>query len=180
VGFTRQHARRGSDSIRQVTRTESPDFVHWTQDKSVLEGSPPRLQTHDMNVFPTCGIYLGLLGMMMHPEDSRFRVKQLTLLHGIMYKQAHRLLGIAPPGAKLTERCPTIGGLSLPPAPVFRDNEIQLYYGAGDGYFFNWCKGYLALSTLRPDGWAGYEPISAETPSVIITTPLTFLVIPLV
>ena len=182
VGFTRQHARRGSDSIRQVTRTESPDFVHWTQDKSVLEGPTPRLQTHDMIVFPTCGIYLGLLGMMVHPEDSRFRVKQHVELTWSIdtvtwnHVQAGTpLIGHSPARSETYGAMPYDWGTIFASAPVFRDNEIQLYYGAGDWYFFNWRKGYLALATLRPDGWAGYEPISAETPGVITTTPLTFL-----
>ncbi len=31
-----------------------------------------------------------------------------------------------------------------------------------------------ALATLRPDGWAGYESISADTSAFITTQPLTF------
>ena len=53
-------------------------------------------------------------------------------------------------------------------------DEIRIYYGAGDGYFFNWRNGYLALATLRSDGWAGYEPIATDMPAVITTQPLTF------
>jgi len=73
VGITRQHAR----GVRLVYRTESPDFVHWTRDKAVLEGPNLRQQTHDMVVFPTGGIYIGLLGMMEHPtRGSNHHVKQ--------------------------------------------------------------------------------------------------------
>ena len=65
-------------------------------------------------------------------------------------------------------------GTIFPSAPIFFDDEIRIYYGAGDGYFFNWRNGYLALATLRPDGWAGYEPINADIPAVITTQPLAF------
>ena len=55
-----------------------------------------------------------------------------------------------------------------------RDDEIRIYYGAGDWHFFEWRNGYLALATLRPDGWAGYEPISAEAEAVVTTELLDF------
>jgi len=54
-------------------------------------------------------------------------------------------------------------------APIFLDDEVRIYYGACDWYFFDWRKGYLALATLRPDGWAGYEPTSVDTAAIITT-----------
>ena len=65
-------------------------------------------------------------------------------------------------------------GTIFPSAPIFLDDEIRIYYGAGDGYFFNLRNGYLALATLRSDGWAGYEPIATDIPAVITTQPLIF------
>ncbi|MDE0041368.1 MAG: hypothetical protein OXT74_04995, partial [Candidatus Poribacteria bacterium] len=59
-------------------------------------------------------------------------------------------------------------------APIFHDDEVRIYYGAGDWHFFEWRNGYLALATLRFDGWAGYEPISAESTAVITTELLNF------
>ena len=55
-------------------------------------------------------------------------------------------------------------------APIFLDDEVRTYYGACDWYFFDWREGYLALATLRPDGWAGYEQISGDKPTIITTT----------
>ena len=177
VGITRQHARR----IRLVTRAESPDFVHWAKDESVLEGPNPRLQTHDMVVFPTSGVYIGLLGMMVYPENSDRHVKQHVELawspdtvtwHRI--QEGTPFIGHSPAGTERYGAMPYDWGTIFASAPIFLDHEIQIYYGAGDWYFFNWRKGYLALATLRPDGWAGYEPISAETSAVVTTRPLTF------
>ena len=59
-------------------------------------------------------------------------------------------------------------------APIFTDDEIRIYYGACDWYFFDWRKGYLALATLRPDGWAGYEPVSSNEEAVVTTEALAF------
>ena len=59
-------------------------------------------------------------------------------------------------------------------APIFTDDDIRIYYGASDWYFFDWRRGYLALATLRPDGWAGYEPDSSDTDAFITTEALAF------
>ena len=70
--------RRNSDlGRRQVTQTESSDFVNWRRERSIMEGPTAQLQTHDMIVFPTCGVYIGLVGVMTFPdENSDHGVKQ--------------------------------------------------------------------------------------------------------
>lgn len=177
VGFTRQHA----GSVRLVTRTESADFVQWTPDETILVGTSPRLQAHDMIVFPTCGIYIGLLGIMVYPEDSNIDVKQHVELtwsadtvHWHRIAEGTPFIGHTPAETERYGALPYDWGTIFPSAPIFFDDEIRIYYGAGDGYFFNWRNGYLALATLRPDGWAGYESISADTSAFITTQPLTF------
>ena len=178
VGITRQHA----GGVRLVTRTESSDFVQWTPDECVLKGPNPRLQAHDMIVFPTCGIYIGMLGMMVYPEDgSDIDVKQhVELVWSSDTIQWHCIqegtpfIGHTPSETERYGANPYDWGTIFPSAPIFSDNEIRIYYGAGDGYFFNWRNGYLALATLRPHGWAGYEPISSDTPAAITTHPLPF------
>jgi len=46
---------------------------------------------------------------------------------------------------------------------VFLEEEIRIYYGGSDGKHTSWRNGFLCLATLRPDGFAGYEPIAGET-----------------
>ena len=180
VGITRQHA----DGIRLVTRAESPDFVKWTEDKTVLVGPNSRLQAHDMIVFPTQGVYIGLLGMMTYPEDpkdSAAGVKQHVELawspdtftwHRI--QEGVPLIGNTPGGAARYGGMPYDWGTIFASAPIFLGDEIRIYYGASDWYFFDWRQGYLALAILRPDGWAGYEPVSAEAEALITTEALAF------
>ena len=180
VGFTRQHA----DGIRLVTRGESTDFVSWTKDKTVLVGPNSRLQAHDMIVFATHGVYIGLLGMMTYPEDpkdSAAGVKQHVELawspdtfawHRI--QEGTPIIGNTPGGTARYGEMPYDWGTIFASAPIFTDGEILIYYGASDWYFFDWRKGYLALATLRPDGWAGYEPVSAGTEALITTKALVF------
>ncbi|MDE0300761.1 MAG: hypothetical protein OXN17_19150 [Candidatus Poribacteria bacterium] len=180
VGFTRQHA----NGTRLVTRGESTDFVNWTKDNTVLVGPNARLQAHDMIVFPTHGIYIGLLGMMTYPEDpkdSAAGVKQHVELAWspdteawYRIQEGTPLIGNTPGGAARYGEMPYDWGTVFASAPIFNDDEIRIYYGACDWYFFDWRKGYLALATLRPDGWAGYEPASAGTEAIITTEALAF------
>ena len=116
-----------------------------------------------------------------HPEDSNIDVKQhVELAWSADTVQWHRIAEGTPFIAHTpaeTERygaLPYDWGTIFPSAPIFLDDEVRIYYGAGDGYFFNWRDGYLALATLRPDGWAGYEAIRTDTPAVVTTQPLTF------
>ena len=53
------------------------------------------------------------------------------------------------------------------------DNEVRIYYGASEWFFHDWRKEHLALATLRPDGWAGYEPTPKDSQAVITTKPVT-------
>jgi len=168
------------DLPAQVARTESEDFVNWTKVKVVLEGPDPLKQTHDMVVFPTGGVYIGLLGVMEFIDWSNYNVKQ------------HVELAWSPDTVKwyrIEEGKPFIANSSAEKAhfgytpydwgtifasnPVFLEDEIRLYYGACDWYFFDWRKGYLAMATLRPDGWAGYKPISADAKAVVTTKSIT-------
>ena len=63
-------------------------------------------------------------------------------------------------------------GCVFPSAPVFVDDEIRIYYGASDWYFFDWRKGGLALATLDKNRWAGYEAINDIEPAVVTTIPM--------
>ena len=58
-------------------------------------------------------------------------------------------------------------------AVLFDDGHIAFVYGAGNAGHSDWRDGFLCLATLRPDGFAGYEPDDADRPAVVLTTPLT-------
>ena len=176
VGIARQWSQTGT---RQITRFESPDFVHWTNAQAILTGPNKHLQTHDMTVFPTCGIYIGLVGEYVDPEGSGRHVRQhVELAWSPDTVTWHRIQEHTPfignsPVTKDIIRYGTMpydwGCIFAMSKPVFLDNEVRIYYGAFDWFFHDWRKGYLALATLRPDGWAGYEPTSKDTLAIVTT-----------
>jgi hypothetical protein len=58
--------------------------------------------------------------------------------------------------------------------PVVLDDEIRLYYGGSDYLHFGWRNGCLALATLRPDGFAGYQPTDANEIGTLETVVLAY------
>jgi len=177
VGITR--LKTGSN-IRLVARTESPDFLNWTKAEVVYRGVTDQKQAHDMVVFPTGGVYIGLMGIMEFPrERSNYHVRQhVELAWSPDTVTWHRIQEgtpfIAHSPAK-TERygaMPYDWGTIFASAPIFLEDEVRIYYGACNWFFFDWRKGYLALARLRPDGWAGYEQVDGAKPARIATTPV--------
>ena len=167
-------------NVRQVARTESKDFVNWTKAKVVLKGSDPLKQTHDLVVFPTGGVYIGLLGVMEFLDRSNYNIKQHIELAWspdsvtwYRIEEGKRFIANSPAEKEHYGYTPYDWGTVFASAPIFLEDEIRIYYGSSDWYFMDWRKGYLALATLRPDGWAGYEPISTDAPAFITTKAVT-------
>jgi len=179
IGIVRHYDKVPIVGNRKIARTESADAVKWTRSTLAIEGTP-RKQAHDMVIFRAGGIYLGLLGIMHYPTmKSRRSVRQhIELAWSPDSYTWHRvcegtpLVGHTPSKEKKYGAMPCDWGAMFPSAPVVLDKEIRIYYGASDWYFFDWRKGCLALATLRPDGWAGYEQLEANRPASITTTTL--------
>lgn len=163
VGVTRQWVKPNG---RQVSRTESEDFINWKPTENVLEGENPNLQTYAMPVFVHAGVYLGLIAIH---EQSTDRVwTELTCSTDTHSWQ--RIL----PGTPFIDNDGDEGDYDwgcvyAAASPVFEASEIRIYYGASDGLHTGWRNGFFCLATLRPDGFAGYR---AHTPGSITTTPL--------
>ena len=164
---------------RKIARTESVDSVTWTKSETIIEGTPQD-QLHDMVIFRDGGVYLGLLGCMNYPsKETRNGVRQhIELAWSPDSYKWHRInpgtpfISNSKSNDKEYGKMPYDWGCVFPSAPVFVDDEIRIYYGASDWYFFDWRKGGLALATLDKNRWAGYEAINDIEPAVVTTTPL--------
>ena len=82
------------------------------------------------------------------------------------------LIANTPAKVKKYGTMPYDWGAMFPSQPVIRENEVQIFYGASNWYFFDWRKSGLALATLRPDGWAGFEPEDTTKRAVVTTAPI--------
>ena len=171
VAITRTWGKMEGKAVRQVARTESDDFIHWSTAEVVMNGSTDTLQTYAMPVFYHGGVYLGLVAI--HDQSTDRVSTQLAWSPDT--KEWHRI----------AEGTPLIPFSEIPLAydygcvyacatPVFLDNEIRLYYGGSDYKHGGWRNGCFCLATLRPDGFAGYEPVLKNQPAVITTRPIDY------
>lgn len=182
VAFTRTWARTdrkivGEESktnhgwSRQVARMESADFVEWSDTEVIVEGSSWELQPYAMPVFKHAGIYLGLLAV--HDQVSDRVWTELAWSPDTRkwerIDQGNPLIACSE-----TELDYDYGCVYACLSPVIRQDEIQLYYGGSDWLHFDWRTGCLALATLRPDGFAGYQQADNEAPGVLRTTPFPY------
>ena len=164
AGITRLKTATGE---RLVARTESTDFIHWTQAVEVLRGDPQN-QTYAMSVFRHAGLYLGLL-MIFTPGDDRVHCELAWSPDTLEWHRINPGTSFIPNSEK---RGDYDWGCVYAGAPVVQYDEIRLYYGASNGPHTGWRDGFLALATLLPDGFAGYEPVERETSGQVLTRPL--------
>ena len=165
VAMTRQYP----DGIRTVVSMESADFRNWTKPKEVLRG-PREAQIYSMPVFPYAGVYLGLPAVYRIGSDKRVHTE---LAWSPDARTWHRIDAGTQliPLAEETESFEW-GCIYAAAAPVVLQDEIRIYY-SGQAGVHGWQPGRLCLATLRPDGWAGYEPIDNSQPAAVQTRLLT-------
>jgi hypothetical protein len=117
------------------------------------------------------GVYLGMVGLF----DVEVSKQWCELAWSPDSIEWHRIQ----PGKPLIPNGEVMGdydwGCVFASLPLIRRDGIIMYYGAGDGPFFGWRTGCLALARLRPDGFAGYQQISfyRNKPAIINTKPVT-------
>ncbi len=165
VGITRM-----KQGQRLVARTESADFQRWTGAVEVMRGEVDH-QTYAMPVFRYADVYLGLV-MILRREDDRVHCELAWSPDTVSW---HRIA----PGSPLIPLAEKRGdydwGCAYAAACpiVMPDGTIRIYYGASNGRHTSWRDGFLALATLRPDGWAGFEPEDKAQPAIVRTAALS-------
>jgi len=159
----------GTRRIRQVGRTSSKDFLNWKQAELIFQGVEPHLQTYSMPVFRHGGVYLGL-PVIYNTETDRAHTELAWSPDTIEWHRVCLGTPLIDTGSNRSDY--DWGCVYTAAYPVFLDEEIRLYYGASNGPHFGWRDGFFCLATLRPDGFAGYEPASRGTMATVTTKPV--------
>jgi hypothetical protein len=148
---------------RDIGRSASKDFHHWTPIEQVLEPEPGQPEFHDMAAFRYEGIYLGLLGVFDTQADRQWT--ELAWSPDSLHW--HHLL----PGTPFIPNSEQEGqydwGCIFADQPFIGDSEIRIYYSAGNGRFFGWRDASLCLATIGLDRWAGYRSEAGKVGSVL-------------
>jgi hypothetical protein len=153
---------------RIVGRAESADFRKWTKATEVLRGDKAN-QTYAMPVFRYADVYLGLV-MIFRPRPNRVHCELTWSPDTVRWHRIDEGTPLIPLSEK--KGAYDWGCAYAAACPVVLDDEIRLYYGASNGTHHGWRDGFLALATLRPDGFAGYEPVDKGKPATVVTRPV--------
>ena len=156
---------------RQVARIESSDFVNWSASQVVIECDCWEVQPYSMAVFEHAGIYLGLV--VFHDQVADRAWTELAYsVDTIKWQRidpGNALIGCSETALEYDYGC-----VYACVGPVFLEDEVRLYYGGSDWLHFGWRNGCLALATLRPDGFAGYQPVRSRDAGVLTTAPVAY------
>jgi hypothetical protein len=173
VLYTRTFTETPGERIRLVARMESQDFKSWSRPVDILRELPAEMghrQVYTVPSFQCDGITMGF-PMMFNTDEGDWTVDCE--------------LGWSPdtwnwfricPGDPIIPRGPAgsfdFGTIYAAQGPIFRDEEILIYYGGFERPHRGYRKGSLCLARLRLDRWAGYEPRDDNSPCMITTTPI--------
>lgn len=156
---------------RVVGRSESSDFCNWTESEVVLSNHRLGLahQIYSMPVFRHGSIYIGLPAIY-DANSGRVHTELAWSPDTVTW---HRTSPGTPLIANTEEEGACDWGCVYASTPVFLSDRIRLYYMGDASTHHGWRDSGLCLACLRPDGFAGYEPVSDDAPAVIVTTPVT-------
>tara|TARA_X000000950_G_scaffold289384_1_gene412719 strand:- start:103290 stop:104672 length:1383 start_codon:yes stop_codon:yes gene_type:complete len=151
---------------REVSRIESSDFIEWSRPEVVLGCNSYNHQPYAMPVFYHANTYIGLLAI--HDQNSD---RVWTELAWSPDTKNWRRINKGEPFIHCSEDILDYdyGCVYACAAPIFLDNEIRIYYGGSDWLHTSWRNGCLALATIRPDGFAGYEQVNPKKIGVVTT-----------
>ena len=157
---------------RLVARFESDDFINWKNNGLVLRSSIEEgraSQTYCMPVFHYGSIYLGYV-MMYNVGNGRTVDCELAWSHdGLKWQRLAPGTPFIPRGVKGAYDSECIYAMAGP--PIVQNGKLMIFYGGDDFPHTGWKRHCLpCLATLRPDGFAGYEPENVSKPAIIITT----------
>lgn len=164
--LTGPESKTNHNYFRQVARMESTDFIHWSQPEVVMRSPSWERQVYAMPVFFHGGVYLGLLAVHDQAGDRVWT----ELAWSANTEDWHRLepdLAVLPNSE--TELDYDYGCVYACAYPIFDEDKVSLYYGGSDWLHFGWRNGCLALATLRPDGFAGWEQENSDSPAEVRT-----------
>ena len=160
---------------RKVARTESEDFIHWSEPQLVLEPDEqdgPNAQFYGISVGLYEGIYVGMLWMFWIESGSVGRI-DFQLCHsrdGIRWIRDPNRSVFIPNGVDGEWDS---GDMRAACRPVVLDDRILIYYAGsaaphGLGGKLNIGMD-IGLATLRRDGWVSLD--AGDEEGVLVTKP---------
>ena len=163
--------------LRTVLRSESSDFLNWTQPVEVLRGADAHDQIYSMPIAPYGDVYIGLPAVF-HKGDhaaADWDTVDTELAVSVDTRSWRRICPgqpLIPRGAGVYPHGDYDCGCVYAAAPFVHAGKITIYYGGSNGLHNNWREGSLNLATLPLDRFAGYSADEASRAALLRTAPL--------
>lgn len=169
-----------SGRIRTVLRSESIDFIHWTQPVEIMRGADAHDQIYSMPICQYRDLTIGLPSVFHKGDASAADWDTVDTELAISAEGVNwqRICPGEPLIARGEGRYPDGGcdcGCVYAAAPFVHDGRIFIYYGGSNGLHNNWREGSLNLATLAVDRFAGYAPADASDTATVETNPLKLI-----
>lgn len=172
---------RQSDSFRTVGLTESPDFLNWSEPRTVYVPTPDDRKRnwhfYGLSVTPYEGIYVGLVWIFPNTPssgdnnaDAPVTWPELVISRdGIHWQRpffGQAFLPLGPKGSFDHRQIRTASSIVELP-----DQLVLMYSGSPDAHVSGH-RWDIGMATLRPDGFAALRADDSE--GTLVTKPMTF------
>lgn len=163
------------NGLRICARSESEDFIIWSEPVEILRGSGFGSQVYSMPVFEYAGLYMGLPSI--YHEGDRQRADFDTVDMGLAYSTDSLVFEQICPQQALVVRgeghypdgefdCGCIYGST----PVEIDGKLYFYYMGGNGQHTDFRETSFGRAWLEPDKFAYYSPVDSSKVGVVMAS----------
>ena len=167
-----------SDGIRTVLRSESKDFLRWTEPAEIMRGADAHDQIYSMPICRYRNLYIGFPSVFHKGDETasdwdRVDTELAISADSISWQRICAGVSLIPRGAGTYPAGEYDCGCIYAAAPLLYEGKILIYYGGSNGLHNNWREGSLNLATLEIDRYAGYIPLNLQEKAIVETSPLS-------
>ncbi len=163
------------NGVRICAKTESDDFINWSEPVEVLRGIGFEHEVYSMPAFNVGGVCLGLASIYHNGDTDADNFDTVDL--ELMYSTRLDAWDYIAPGQYFIERgkgkYPTGEfdcGCIYAAAPLEIDGKLCFYYMGGNGQHTNFRETSFARGFLEKDKYAGYVPKNPDKPALLTTS----------
>ena len=163
--------------VRTVLRSESEDFLHWSEPAEIMRGADAHDQIYSMPIARYGDLFIGLPAVF-HKGDptaadwDTVDTELAISADSVSWQRICPGEPLIPRGAGNYPDGEYDCGCIYAAAPLVNGDKLLLYYGGSNGLHNGWREGSLNLATLDIDRFAGYLPRDKQQKALLTTAPL--------
>lgn len=163
--------------MRVAALCESDDFVHWTEEKTILHGMSYKDQVYSMPVFFYNDLYLGLASIYHEGDRSaeNFDCVDLELTYANNPSEFYYVSegeAFIPRGKGSYHHGEFDCCCIFAAPPIVRDGKLNFYYMGGNGQHTNFRETSFGCITFSEDKLAYIAPSKKDAEGLVVTTGL--------